>query len=447
MKRGPKQESAPENSGLAEKREELESLKKHLSRMERILSKLRVEIGTLTKLYTEILDPRIRELDNLNRDLSDACEVRKRKLSAEEGSHESLFAHDGDKENRDIPRQKHGNEPGSRSSGSFKDLYRKVAKAIHPDLSTNEEERKWRQKLMAEANNAYAKKDGELLRTILRQWETAPRPCAEEDTAAEISLLQQKITWVKEKIRIVEDEVNKLKRTDLYSLLIKVEEAQYEGIDLLAEMAKKIDSDIEKARGRMRGNVVAESGSSCPEHDNLQRGRSINFPSNRPVGALFLREAGSESFLDWQSLGEAHGKVFIPTGKVLRLDVGNRSRDTSDCLTMLGSDDLQALFLYDSCDAELSCLRRLTGLRVLYLSGKEITDAGLENLFGLKSLRRLYIYNTSVSANGVENLRVLNELRYITFCGSGITENALLKIKESLPGCHIIILNDRKGIK
>jgi hypothetical protein len=89
----------------------------------------------------------------------------------------------------------------------------------------------------------------------------------------------------------------------------------------------------------------------------------------------------------------------------------------------------------------------LTGLRVLYLSGKEITDAGLENLFGLKSLRRLYIYNTSVSANGVENLRVLNELRYITFCGSGITENALLKIKESLPGCHIIILNDRKGIK
>ncbi len=447
MNTGTTKETAREDSKIVDKRAELESLKKHLARMERILSRLRVEIITLRKMYVEILEPRIRELDDLNRGLANQCELGKCEPAAGEGSQGTLFPDDGDKENPDMPIQNHGSTPSSCSSRNFKDLYRKVAKAIHPDLSTNEEERKWRQKMMAEANNAYAKKDCESLWAILRQWESAPRPDGGIDIAAEIFLLRHKISWVKKRIRVVENEIDKMKKSDLYSLLMKIEEAQYEGIDLLAEMAKKMDSDIETARRRLRGRVRVEKELSSTEKDNFHSGNSIDFPRNRSIGMLFVRKSGSENFLDWQNFGEARGKVFIPEGRALRLDVRNRSRDTSDHLEMFGPYDLQALFLHDSGDAELSCLPRLTGLGELYLSGKEITDAGLESLLGLKSLRRLYFYDTSVSAKGVETLRALKELRCITFCGSGIIEEGLRNIKHSLPGCRIIILNNRKGTK
>jgi hypothetical protein len=392
-------------------------------------------------MYAEILAPRIRELDDLNRHLSNSCEFRKREPSAEEGFHECSFSHAGEKEIKEAPIRNDDRGTSSCSADGFKDLYRRVAKAIHPDLSTDEEERKWRQKLMAEANNAYAKKDRESLRAILRQWESGPCPCSGGDNAAEVSLVQRKISWVMERMRVVEAEIEELKQTYLYGLLVEVEEAQYEGIDLLAEMARKIDADIESARGRLLKDAGTEHGISSHVENTSHNGRSIHFPSNRSVGALFLRKPGSESFLDWQCLGEARGKVFIPIDKALRLDIRNRSADTSDCLKMLDPHDLQALFLHGSDDAELSCLRRLTGLRELYLSGKEISDAGLENILDLKSLRRLYLYNTSVSAVGAETLQALRGLRCITFCGSWITEKSLRKIRQSLPGCSITILN------
>ncbi|HET6421092.1 MAG TPA: hypothetical protein VFG19_13080 [Geobacteraceae bacterium] len=446
MNTGIRQETERESRQLADKREELESLKKHLGRMERILSRLKVEIGTLRKMYAEILDPKIRELDNLNRVLSDSSEVGKR-ISAEKVLRGPSFTRDRNNEINDIPGQNRGCDQSSCFPGSFKDLYRKVAKAIHPDLSTNEEEKKWRQKLMAEANNAYAKRDRESLRAILKQWENAPGSCADGNAAAEISLLQRKISWVKERIRAVEEEIEKLKETDIYSLLVKVEESQFEGIDLLAEMARKIDADIETARERLRGVFGRKNDSTSHVDDHFNGGRSICFPSNRSVGTLFVRKIRSESFLDWQNIADARGEVFIPAGKCLRLDVKTRLEDISECLNTIGPNDLDALFLHGSDDADLKFLKRLTGLRELYFSGKGITDAGLENILGLKNLSRLYIYNTSISASGAEALRFLGGLRSITFCGTGITEIALRKMRQSLPGCRITILNHRDDLK
>ncbi len=445
MKTGIRQETTQDKRELGNKRVELESLKKHLARMERILSILRVETGTLRKMYSEVLEPRIRELDDLNWHLSKSSAFRKNNFSAEKGFQEFSFSHASEKVIKDKPIQNDEHGTGNGTVGSFKDLYRKVAKTIHPDLSSNEEERKWRQKLMAEANSAYAKKDHETLHAILRQWESGPESRADCDIAEELSLIIRKISWIRERIRVVEAEIDELRKSDLYGLLVKVEDAQYEGIDLLAEMAKKIDADIESARGRLRKNNLTESGVPSSGENPNRNDRSIGFPASRSVGVLFVRKSGSESFLDWQSLGEARGEVFIPSGKALRLDVRDRSGDTLDCLKMLDANGLQSLFLHGANDVELSRLQGLTGLQELYLSGKGITDAGLENLRKLKNLHRLYLYDTSVTDNGAGALQLLSGLQCITFCGSAITEKTLRKIKQSLPGCSIIILNQRMG--
>jgi len=47
----------------------------------------------------------------------------------------------------------------------------------------------------------------------------------------------------------------------------------------------------------------------------------------------------------------------------------------------------------------------LTQLRVLGLSGTQVTDAGLQHLKGLTQLRKLYLNNTKVTNAGAESLR------------------------------------------
>ncbi len=440
MKNRIRQETAGEKNEIEKRREELDTLKKRLSRMERILTKLRVELGTLRKIYSEILDPRIRELDDLKGTLLKSPDSGRSHNTGHEASPAGFFSFHRESEDYEDPSCFDGRiveDPVD----SFKDLYRKVAKAVHPDLSANEEERKWRQKLMAEANNAYTRKDYESLRSILRQWENGPDTRTGEDMSAELSLILRKISWTKERIRSVEAEIEALKDSDLYRLLVRVEEAQNAGVDLLAEMAKKIDKDIASIRIRLRGTPSERDDNITAGKNPCELQRLVRFPSARPAGKLYCRKSGSESFLDWRYHGEARGEVGIPVGSSLRLDIREEKGFSLSFLEALGENDLQALFLHDSTDRELSCLWRLPGLRELYLSGKGITDAGIFRLRKLKNLHRLYLYETAITDKGAEALRGLGGLRCITFCGTCITEDVMRKIKNFLPACRIILLN------
>jgi len=56
-------------------------------------------------------------------------------------------------------------------------------------------------------------------------------------------------------------------------------------------------------------------------------------------------------------------------------------------------------------DAGLEHLKRLSQLRLLWLSNTAVTDAGLEHLTGLNQLEELYLDGTQVSAEGVKNLQ------------------------------------------
>jgi hypothetical protein len=436
-----RQETTWEKNELGKRKGELEVLKKRLSRMERILTKLRLELGTLKQIYSEILDPRIRVLDALKSNQMKLAETGRRNIFENEASHAGTFSYQGENGDDEDSLLCDDISKNDDYVNSFKDLYRKVAKAVHPDLATNEEEKKWRQKLMAEANNAYTKKDYESLRSILRQWENNLKPQEVKDICAELSLIMRKISWTKERIRVVEADIEELKNSDLYRLLIKVEEAQYEGVDLLAEMAKKIDLDIESIRKRMREDATYGEGNNYAggKADRLER--SVCFPYDYAAGKLFYRKSGSESFLDWKFYGEALGEIRISTGKTLRLDVSDGRGNALSFLDTLGENDLQAIFLHGSSDNELSHLHGLTGLREIYLSGKGITDAGIYDLWKLKNLHRLYLYDTAITDNGAEALKGLTGLRCITFCGSGVTENIMGKIKNFLPGCRIILLN------
>jgi hypothetical protein len=182
---------------LEQKRQELATLKNRLCQKERVKLNLQWETTDFKKIYTESLSPRIEELDMLKKQLVDIQrEGSPEKLTTSQPGEAFSFMQneEADKEILDHSCNKMTDDVFP----NIKELYRKVAKAIHPDLSSDDEERTWRQKLMAEANNAYANEDGDSLQSILHQWVNGHVPCNFSGISAELTHLAYKIFQVNE---------------------------------------------------------------------------------------------------------------------------------------------------------------------------------------------------------------------------------------------------------
>jgi len=235
---------------LEQKRKELANLKNHLCQKERVKLNLQWETIDFKKIYSESLSPRIEKLDTLKKQLGEihrgyAPDTRTTSRSGEEFSFMQ-----NEEANQEI-QDRSCDQMAAVALPNIKELYRKVAKAIHPDLSTDDEERKWRQKFMAEANNAYANEDGISLQSILHQWMTGLEPSNFSVFSAELTHLAHKIFKASEKLRTVEAEIDQLKNSDLYRLMTRIDEALCDGVDLFAEIAATIDEEIASIRRKL----------------------------------------------------------------------------------------------------------------------------------------------------------------------------------------------------
>jgi hypothetical protein len=193
-------------------------------------------------------------------------------------------------------------------------------------------------------------------------------------------------------------------------------------------------------------------------------GRRINFPNNRSLGKVFIRDFGSTDELKWQNIGEAQGTVEIPPGKEVGLAV--EGHPDLSFLRSLGKADLQLLdFTYAKGikDADLANLRDLTMLNALWLTYQsEITDEGLAHLQAMTGLKRLKLnfcqkitdrglaylgghtqlvaldlQFTQVSDAGLEQLKNLQNLRYIFLAETQVTPSGIENLRKMLPNCII----------
>jgi hypothetical protein len=139
-------------------------------------------------------------------------------------------------------------------SEELRNLFRKVAKIIHPDLATDEEERAFRTRLMARANAAYKRNDKAALEQILEEWENRGENTAPEATPQiHGDPLDRQISQVQARIREIEAQIEALRTSELYQLMRQVEQAKEQGRDLLGEMAADIQTKIDGARELLQG--------------------------------------------------------------------------------------------------------------------------------------------------------------------------------------------------
>lgn len=423
----------PEEIELDRKRSELACVQGQLAERERVFTAFRTEIRMFEQVYEEILGTRIAELEELEWQLKGLLGAEEVAEVADTPYYKECFSYshhrtdllDDDDLPLDVPQK------------SMKNLYREVAKAIHPDLASDEEERQRRQELMAVANHAYEVGDRSVLENILCDCELGVDVLSGLDVAMELVRVIRQIARVQQNIHAVNRQIEELKTTDIYCFKQRVDEALSDGIDLMAEMAATVELNIAKIRNRLAA-LRGDSGYGADQNGPPPETRIIRFPVEYSCGILYERNKGSVDYRDWHRLGSARGVREIFLDKALRLDVKGTGEKEMHFLDSLQADDLQALFFNGIDDSTLVHLVHLTGLQELYLSSTSVSDEGLQLLKNLHGLKRLNIYHTAIGDAGLMNLASLKGLKWLTCSGTGITEEGLNRFRQALPGCKAV---------
>lgn len=423
----------PEEIELEHKYQKLARFKADLQRHEQVYHALRSEIRVFEQVYEDILGVRIEALEELEWQLRGLLGEENAESATETLKQEPSFSHFH--HTTDLLDDEES--PPDSANLSLKSLYRGVAKAVHPDLASDEADRRRRQELMALANEAYQSGNRQVLADLLSEWEQTPLFGSELDIAMELIRVIRQIALVEQNIHAMIRQTEELKQTDIYLFKLRVDESLADGIDLLAEMAAKVDSDIIRIQRRLM-TLRGEGGGLSGAVDLPFETRIVRFPVERSCGTLYVRKCDSVDYRDWQQMGNARGAREIFLDKSLRLDLKGDTASDFGFLAELQPHDLQALFLYNVDDSILPQLAHLTGLQELYISDTQISDHGLTLLRSLHSLQRISIYHTAIGDQGLVSLALLTGLKWLTCSGTAITEEGLNLFRRVRPGCKAV---------
>jgi len=243
---------SPEEEELQRKREDLERLQGDLAEAELELATLRSGLVNFERRYLQVVGFRYAQLDQLEAQIAAAAARRnpqdpsaqQKAEAAQARARESAEAM-GDVSPETTARRFEPTE-------ELRALYRKAALELHPDLTTDEQDRARRKQAMAELNEAFEECDVDRIRRILDRWRSSPEQVRGDDTAAQLVRTIREIAQARKRLAAIKTEIEELLQGELASLKKQVEEAAARGQDLLAEIAARLDAQIDHARARLK---------------------------------------------------------------------------------------------------------------------------------------------------------------------------------------------------
>ena len=243
----------PEEIELEKKRAELSILEDDLTSKELDLTTLQVGLEDLRRRYLRIVGVKLAQLDGIEAQIAEilARLEPKNEEVQKKAEHSRTQAQESADATGSIAEEEYEKGP-FRPSEDLKQLYRDLAKKVHPDLAPDEQSRERRHRFMQEVNQAYSEGNEERLRSLLNEWENSPDSVSGEGTGAELIRIIRQIARVRIRIEAISQEVENLKESELYILKLKIDAAQDEGRDRLSEMAVEVDGQIEDANTRLK---------------------------------------------------------------------------------------------------------------------------------------------------------------------------------------------------
>lgn len=222
-------------------REEVADLERRVSDRERELALVKTDLQQLQFRYLAELGSLYAELNALDEELA-GLEIKAGLRVPDEAD---------DPESEAVDSGSAGCAPASEPSPALKAMFRNIARAVHPDSApahVDERTRYRRHSLMAEANRAYAERDEDRLRLILRAWKLDEDAASCSNPAAERTRLQRRAAALTERLAELDAAFADLQSSAIARLKTRIDEARAQGWDLFAEMVRQIKREIAGAR-------------------------------------------------------------------------------------------------------------------------------------------------------------------------------------------------------
>ncbi len=237
----------PEEQELARKLQEQSAIESDLADRELQCASLRAELGAFERQFLHFVGSRYAELDELKAAIAERIALEQPENSDCRNSAREARARSN--ESNSTAGEKTLETPKAfQPSQNMKRLYREVARRIHPDLTSDANDRAKRQQFMTEANHAYERSDAEQLGRLLAEYEHRPEAVVGDDAGAELIRAIRKISRAKSRMAEIESAIQDLMRSDLYHLKVRVDQADQHGHDMLKEMTEKVENQIAQAR-------------------------------------------------------------------------------------------------------------------------------------------------------------------------------------------------------
>lgn len=226
----------PAEAELAGLRAELSLLRSTLLARERALDDLRCHLISFEGRYIRQVGKLYKQLDEWERRVTALHPEREEIVLDEDdaNSHEETVA--------PAPRN-HPTPRDAKPALTLRALFRELALRIHPDHALDAEDEARRTRLMAQANDAFRRKDLRILRRMLHGFDpghSALSHSVEDDLAEAREALAQ----TRHDIAAAEADHTALAASQLAELERNAIEAALQGRDLLAEMAARVKGRI-----------------------------------------------------------------------------------------------------------------------------------------------------------------------------------------------------------
>lgn len=138
-------------------------------------------------------------------------------------------------------------ESAPRPGGEARRLFLSLARQIHPDLAEDEAERRRRHEVMAEATLAYRDNDDRRLQWLLEHWQAESGPILGFGPGSQWSRTNRQIAWIRYRIRELQHALGQLHSSPVARIMHEHEIARSSGRNLILEMRRQIQSELEEA--------------------------------------------------------------------------------------------------------------------------------------------------------------------------------------------------------
>jgi hypothetical protein len=246
------------DTDIAELNFHLNKKREYIAILELELFNTRAILVEFSEKYNEKILPLEERLQELRRMVYEALQNQHindpdnsfAEFGDEEDNQEDFYQDRDSHEWRRIDKNKAKKKLSPDKEKEIRQLFRQLAKRFHPDLTSDQKEKKWREEIMTKVNQAYGSRNLAALKALAEQPDRAYNPL-KRTKKEKIAHLKQEIKRLDPIVADLKSRIRHLEESPAMRLKLEARLQRRTGNDLLTETADKLQEKINDLKERL----------------------------------------------------------------------------------------------------------------------------------------------------------------------------------------------------